>query len=160
MGGAPSGASASLTAATSGGTDKTITVVTAEDIQKANEQLASQNTDSIKKQLTDQLKSNSVVVDATFKADRSQVKSSPTVGEEAAEGKAKLAGGVTYSLLGVNKTEVSRYLDDYFAKQLEGKEEQRVYDNGKDKATFTSITEAQGVFSANIVANAKVGPKN
>ncbi|HMI09578.1 MAG TPA: baseplate J/gp47 family protein [Candidatus Saccharimonadales bacterium] len=159
MGGAPSSASASLTSTTSGGTDKTITVVTAEDVQKANEQLATQNNDSIKKQLNDQLKTSSVVLDATFKADRSQVQPSPVVGEEASGGKAKLAGSVTYSLMGVNKSEVSHYLDDYFAKQLEGKDEQRVYDNGKDKATFTNVTEVQGGFSANIVANAKVGPK-
>jgi hypothetical protein len=159
MGGAPSSASASLTSTTSGGTDKTITVVTAEDVQKANEQLVAQNNDSIKKQLSDQLKTNSVVLDATFKADRSQVQPSPAVGEEASGGKAKLAGSVTYSMMGVDKTEVSHYLDDYFAKQLEGKDEQRVYDNGKDQATFTNVTEVQGGFSANIVANAKVGPK-
>jgi hypothetical protein len=159
MGGAPSGASASLTSTTSGGTDKTITIVTAEDVQKATEQLAGQNSDTVKKQLSDQLKTNSTVLDATFKADRSQVQSSPAVGEEASGGKAKLTGSVTYSLMGVNKTELSRYLDAYFAKQLEGKQEQRVYDNGKDQATFTNVTEAQNGFSGNLVANAKVGPK-
>ena len=159
MGGAPSSASASLTSPTAGGTDKTITVVTADDVQKATDQLAGQSSDSIKKQLSDQLKTNSVVLDATFKADRSQVQPSPAVGEEASGGKAKLTGSVTYSMMGVNKTELSRYLDAYFAKQLEGKEEQRVYDNGKDKATFTDVTEVQNVFSGNVVANAKVGPK-
>jgi hypothetical protein len=61
--------------------------------------------------------------------------------------------------MGVEKSQISRYLDEYFAKQLEGKNDQRVYDNGKDKATFTNVAEVQGGFSANIVANAKVGPK-
>jgi hypothetical protein len=159
MSGAPSGISATLTGSTSGGTDKTITVVTAEDIQKANEELAQQNSDSIKKQLTDQLNDSAVVIDATFKADRSQVQSSPAADQEASGGKAKLTGSVTYSLMGVEKSQIDRYLGEYFAKQLEGKDDQRVYDNGKDKATFANVAEAQGGFSANIVANAKVGPK-
>jgi hypothetical protein len=159
MTGAPSGISASITASTSGGTDKTITVVTADDIQKATDQLAQQNTDAIKKQLMDQLNDSAVVLDATFKADRSQVQASPAADQEAPDGKAKLTGSITYSLLGVEKSQIDRYLSEYFNKQLEGKDDQRVYDNGKDKATFTNVAEAQGGFSANIVADAKVGPK-
>lgn len=159
MSGAPSGISATLTGSTSGGTDKTITVVTADDVQKATDQLAQQNSDTIKKQLIDQLNDTAVVIDATFKADRSQVQPSPAADQEAAGGKAKLTGSVTYSILGVEKSQIDRYLGEYFAKQLEGKDDQRVYDNGKDKATFTNVAEAQGGFSANIVANAKVGPK-
>ena len=157
--GSPSGTSGSFTGSTSGGTDKTITTVTAEDIQKATDQLAHQNVDSIKNQLKDQFGGDTVVLDASFKVDRSQVQSSPAVDQEATSGKAKLAGNITYTLLGVEKAQISRYLDEYFAKQLEGKDDQRVYDNGKDKATFTNVTEGQGGFAANLVANAKVGPK-
>lgn len=159
MSGAPSGISATLTGSTAGGTDKTISVVTADDVQKATDQLAQQNSDTIKKQLTDQLDDSAVVIDATFKTDRSQVQPSPAVDQEATGGKAKLTGSVTYSLLGVEKSQINRYLDEYFKKQLEGKDDQRVYDNGKDKATFANVAEAEGGFSANIVANAKVGPR-
>ena len=157
--GAPDNVSASFKNPTSGGTDKTITTVTADDIQKATDQLTQQNVDSIKNQLKAQFGGDTVVLDASFKVDRGQVQSSPAVDQEATSGKAKLTGSVTYTLLGVEKTQISRYLDEYFAKQLEGKDDQRVYDNGKDKATFTNVAEGQGGFSANLVANAKVGPK-
>ncbi len=141
-----------------GGAKHTATVVSASDIQKATDQLTSQNTDAIKKQLADQLGSNVTVIDLTFKTTLSGTKSTPAVNEEAT-GKAKLTTTITYSLSGVENSEINRYLDDYFGKQIEGKDNQRVYDNGAKKVTFTNIAAADATFTGNIVASAKIGPK-
>jgi hypothetical protein len=142
-----------------GGAKHKATVVSASDIQKATDQLTSQNTDAIKKQLADQLGSNVTVIDLTFKVTLSGTKSTPALNEEAT-GKAKLTTSITYTLSGVENSEIGRYLDEYFAKQIEGKANQRIYDNGAKKVTFTNIAVAEkDAFTGNIVASAKIGPK-
>lgn len=158
--GAPSGISAAIVGSTAGGTDKTITVVTAEDIQKQTEQLKQQNTDAIKKDLASKLGSDVVVIDQTFKVEQSSPVSTPAVDQEVTAGtKPKLSSEATYSLSGVDKNELNNYLDDNFAKQLEGLKDQRTYDNGIGGVTFTNVNAIDTGFTANIVATAKIGPK-
>lgn len=142
-----------------GGTKRKAKVVSADDIQKATDQLTQQNSDAAKASLKKQLPTSVTVIDQTFKAAQGDLKSTPAVDQEAPDGKAKLTTSVTYSLGGVEKSEYGRFLDDYFAKQIESKDDQRVYDNGAKKVTFTNITAAGNGFTANIVANAKIGPK-
>lgn len=158
--GAPDGASASFVGSTSGGTDKTITVVTADDIQKAADQLAQQSSDDIKKQLVAKFGSDFVPIDQTFKVDKASPQSAPAQDQEAANGtKPKLTASVTYSLAGVAKSDLGKYLDDHFAKEVESEHDQRVYDNGIGKVTFTTIAPVSTGYTASIVTNAKIGPK-
>jgi hypothetical protein len=142
-----------------GGSKKTIKVVSGSDIQKATEQLAQQSSDDIKKQLTSKFNSSFIVLDQSFKVDQGSPQSVPAVDQEAANGKAKLTSSITYSLAGVAKTETGHFLDDYFKAQITGKNDRRVYDNGSSKVTFTNIAPADSGFMANIVATAKIGPK-
>lgn len=143
----------------SGGSKKTVTVVSADDVQKATAQLAQEDSDDMKKQLTSQFDDNYVVIDETFKVDRGDPQSDPAVGKEVSSGKAKLTSNVTYSLSGVAQSDVSKYLDDYFKDQLNGTNDQRVYDNGAKGVSFTNIASADDGFTANLVATAKIGPK-
>jgi hypothetical protein len=142
-----------------GGTKRQVKVVSASDIQKATDQIAQQNSDDMKKQLTSKFTSSSVVIDQSFKIDRGSPQSAPAVDQEAASGKAKLMSSITYNLSGVAKTEADKFLKDYFNAQLAGKSEQRVYDDGLKTITFTNVTPATTGFTANVVANAKIGPK-
>jgi hypothetical protein len=142
-----------------GGSKRTVKVPTASDIQKATDQLTQQNTDTMKSDLKKQLPSSATVIDQTFKVTQSDLKSVPAVNEEATSGKAKLTASVTYSISGVERSEYSHFLDDFFAKQIEGKNDQRVYDNGAKKVTFTDVVATDKGFTGNIVANAKIGPK-
>lgn len=142
-----------------GGSKKQVKVVTASDIQKATDELAQQNNDDVKKQLASQFGSSVMVLDSSFKVDRGDVKSSPAASQEATDGKAKLTGSITFSLVGVDKTEVGRYLDAYFAKQIEGQSDRRVYDNGFDKASFADVTVKKDTSTATLVATAQIGPK-
>lgn len=143
----------------SGGSKKQVKVVTDQDVQKAIDQLSSQSSDDVKSQLAKQFGGSVVTIDQSFKADRSGVKSSPAVGAEASDGTAKLTGSVVYTMLGVDKSEIGRFLDDYLAKTYQDKADQRVYDNGADKASFTDLIAAQSGYSGTLVATAQVGPK-
>jgi hypothetical protein len=143
-----------------GGTQKTITVVSSEDIQKATEQLAEQKTDDIKKELTKQFDGTVIVIDQSFKIDQAAPTSAPALDQESTDGKAKLTSSVTYSLSAAPKTEIKQYLTDYFTAQLKGKDDQRVYEDGSNAAKFSNIANGEnGTFGANLVANAKIGPK-
>jgi hypothetical protein len=142
-----------------GGSKKQIKVVSAGDVQDAAEKLAQQNADAAKSQLKGQFDTSVTVVDQTFKADTGTKTSVPAVDQEATSGKGKLTATITYTMTGVPQTEYTKYLDDYFKKQIESKADQRVYDNGAKKITFTNVTATEGGFTANIVAAAKIGPK-
>lgn len=142
-----------------GGSKRTVTVVSQDDMQKAAEQLAGQNNDSIKKQLADRFGSDAVAVDQTFSVDQGNLKSNPAVDAEATDGKAQLTGSLTFIMLGVEKSESGRFLDAHFAKQLEDKKDQRVYDNGAGKVSFIDVAKENDVYTGTLVATAKVGPK-
>lgn len=158
--GAPSGVSASVPSATSGGTDKTATVVQQSDVDTvSNNILSSSDNDAAKKSLQDAFGSDYVVLDSSFKSDTSSVKASPAVGAEADGGKGSLAGSVTFSMVGVQKKELGTFLDAYFAQQIDGQNNQKVYDNGVKSVSFTNVNAVDSGFTANITTNGKIGPK-
>lgn len=142
-----------------GGSKKTITVVSQADLQKATDQLAGQSNDAVKKQLASKFSSSSIAIDQTFNVDQGGVKSSPAVDEEVTDGKAKLTGSLVFTMLGVEKSEVGHFLDAYFAKQIGNKNDQRVYDNGADKASFVDVASANNTYTGTLVATGKLGPK-
>lgn len=159
LSGAPSGVNATFTAPTSGGTDKTVTIVQQSDVASVSGQVnQSSSSDNAKKQLVAQFGNDYVVLPDTFTADTGAVKPSPAVGQESTDGKATLAGQVTYKLTAVLKSEVSKYLDSYFAQQIDGRHDQRVYDNGLKKVTITNISPIKTGFSANVATNGQIGP--
>jgi len=141
-----------------GGTSEEVTVVSETDIQAAADQLAKQDSDEVKAQLTGEFNDTFIVLDQTFKIDNGTPQSSPAVGQEAS-GKAKLTTTITYTLSAVARADVDTFLNDYFAKQIEGQSDRRVYDNGSGGVTFTNIAATTDGFTGNIVATAKIGPK-
>jgi hypothetical protein len=144
----------------SGGTKKTVTVVTDNDAQKALDQVNQQNTDAIKAGLKGKFNDTFMVLDSTFLPSQGNPQVTPAVGQEVPAGtQPTLAVSITYSLTGVPKADVGHYLDDYFADQIKGLSDRRVYDNGAGKVSFTNISQADKGFSANVVATAKIGPK-
>lgn len=158
--GAPSGVSASVPSATSGGTDKTATVVQQSDVDSVSDSIvSSSDSDTAKKSLTDQFGKDYVVISGSFKSDTSGVKPNPAVGAEADSGKGALAGSVTFSLTAVSKKDLGSFLDDYFAQQIDGQNNQKVYDNGVNDVSFTNVDATDGGYSANMTTNGKIGPK-
>lgn len=143
-----------------GGSKKEVKVVSASDIQAAIDELSSKSTDAVKKQLAGQFNDTFTVLDQSFKTDRGTPQSSPAVDQEVSDGtKPKLTTTITYSLSAVAKSDIDRFLSDYFKKQIEGQSDRRVYENGSKNATFTSIAPTETGFTANVVSTAKIGPK-
>lgn len=157
MSGAPSTVTATLTGATSGGTSKTVTVVSQDDIDKAKQQLQQQDSNAVKTELKKQFGSDMIVIDESFKADAGQPTSSPAVDQEAT--KAKLTVETTYTLVGIEKSDLSANFDAYLKKQLAGKEDQKVYDNGVNSVTFTQFTVVDGGYTTKASSQAQVGPQ-
>lgn len=160
MSGAPSGISATITSATTGGTDKTITVVQQSDVDSVSGDLASQSDiDAAKKELKAQLEGDYIVLESSFKTDTGGVKPSPAVGDESSDGKGTLSGSVTFSIVAVSRSEAGKFLDAYFAQQIDGKANQKVYANGSKSVAFTNVTPTDGGYNATISTNGKIGPK-
>lgn len=161
IGGAPSKVSATVTTTTTGGVDKTITVVQQSDIDAVSGAASKQDdSDTVKKDLANQFGNTYVVLDSSFKADPGTLTASPAVGQEAPDGKGTLGGSVTYSLTAVAKSELSKYLDQYFAQQLDGKADQKVYDTGLSDVALTDVVATgDKSFTASIGATGKIGPK-
>jgi hypothetical protein len=160
LGDLPGTVTGNITSATSGGTDKTVTVVTQEDVDKISGDANKQDVaEAAKKELLAQLKGDFVVLDSTFKADVSAVKPTPAVGAEATDGKVTFAGSVTYTIVAIAKSEISKYLDGYFAQQVDGKSNQKVYDNGIADVSFTNVAQTDTSYAFNLSTNGKIGPR-
>lgn len=158
LSGLPDPITGNLTSATSGGTDKTVTIVQQSDVDQAMSGLVSQSDqDAAKKALAGEFGKDYVVLDASFKSDTGAVKSSPAVGAEGDN--ATLSGAVTFSMAAVSKDELSKFLDAYFAQQLDGKADQKLYSNGADDVGFTNVSPTDGGWNATITTNGKIGPK-
>ena len=158
MSGAPSGISASLVDATSGGTDRVVKVVTAEDVQKAKELMVEGESKEARSQLKSQLKA-ALVIDNSYRVDYNDLKATPDVGTESESGNAVLSATVVYGMYGVSKSELAKFLDAYLKKQLGNDSEQRVYDDGASKAEFQDVTNNKDGAELTVVATAKLGPQ-
>ncbi len=156
--GAPSGVEAGFTGSTAGGTQKTIKIVTAADVQKATQQLSEQNKDEIKNGLKAKFAKDVIIIDDSFVSDDASPKASPDVGQEAT-GKAKLISDVTYTMTGISKSELSNFLRSAIEKELVSGNEQRVYDDGASSAKLANFKKTGETSSVNIDATGQVGPK-
>lgn len=158
--GAPSGVSASFSTPTSGGTDKKVTVVSQGDVNAAAETLSKQlNAEEEQKALQETFGKDYLIIEASFKADTSGVNPQPGIDQEVSDGRAALAGSITYSLMAAPKKEVTAFLDKYFAQQIDGRSDQRVYNNGYDEASLEGVAEADGKYTATLTATGEIGPK-
>jgi hypothetical protein len=150
---------ATVTTAIDGGSKKKIKVVTAEDVEKATNQFTNQDVSAVKKDLAGKFGDGVIVIDASFATNKDAVKPSPAVDAEATDGKAKLTGMASYTMIGVAESEAGRFLDGYFAQQIKNNTDQRVYDNGAEKTTFIDVKAVDNGFTAKMTATAKFGPK-
>lgn len=157
----PSGISASFVGSTSGGTDKTAKVVTQEDVDKAKEELKDSNQGDAKKKLKSKFDDTDIVIESSFTS-KGEPKSSPAVGQEAPDGKAKLTSEITYTMSAVAKDELDAYLDAAFEGLLTSKDSQKIYDNGSKDASFDDFQAGEdkdAKSTATLTATAQIGPK-
>ena len=157
--GAPSGVDARISSATTGGTDKTITVVTQSDIDNAKQKIADQvKPDQAKTELSAQFGGDYTVLGDTLSSDIGGVNSSVAVDSEAPNGKATLSGGVVFTILAVKHDQLSSYLDAAVSSQIDDKKEQKIYDNGLKSVKFANAQKNDNNYRVQLSTNGKVGP--
>lgn len=157
--GAPGSVSASLAAATSGGTDKVAKVVSANDIALATDKLKEQSTTEAKKALVKLFVNGEVTIDESFTVEYGAPVSAPAVDTEAATGKAKLTSNVTYTITAIAKADLEVFLNADLEKQLVGKANQKVYDTGISKVKLTGYSKTATASTVKIVSTGQIGPK-
>lgn len=117
-----------------GGTDKIVKVVAQADVDSAKTKALEQNTDAIKKELSDTLKKQGYVpVPETFANSEPVVVATPNVGDEATEVTAKVT--ITYSMLGAEQSGVKTLVENEAKKQIDTSK-QSITEDGMSTATY------------------------
>ena len=149
--------SASLRSATSGGTDKTATVVTASDIESAKSKLSEKKIDGLKEQLLSSFGDSATVITESYVENRSNPSSSVAVDGEAT-GAVTLKSTITASALAIDKNELKNFVEAKLKEEISGKKSQRIYDNGVNKVVFSQFSKAHNTQTVRLTTNGKVGP--
>lgn len=119
----------------SGGTDNNITVVSQADVDSAKAKVSGQSssdfTKNFEKQLSD---SGFYVIGSTLKANDPQLSATPAVGQPAST--ASVTVKVTYSVLVVQKSDLTKAISDQLNKQIDSK---------KQKITAGDVVQAASI---------------
>ncbi len=122
------------TGSTTGGTDKTIKVVSQSDVDGAAKNLSGEGEEAAKTKLKKELEdAGYMVIDESFKKSKPAVTSSPTVGSEASE--ATVTATTTYTMTGVNKNDLDKLVNETAQKDIDTSKQQ-IVGSGLDEATF------------------------
>ncbi|CAN5388801.1 hypothetical protein BH10PAT4_BH10PAT4_3010 [soil metagenome] len=159
LSGAPSGVSASLVSATSGGTDKITKVVSDLDIQKATDTLKQLKTDDSKSVLIKQFTGGEVTIDDSFTVEYGPFVSTPALDTEAPTGKAKLTSATTFTISAIAKPDLEIYLKSNINKQIGDNANQRIYDDGISKVKLSGFTKTGDTSTVKILTTGRIGPK-
>lgn len=150
--------SASLKSPTSGGTDKTATVVTSDDLEKAKTKLAEQQATGLKEELMASFGGSAKVISDSYSEKRSEPTSSVLVDAEAT-GNVKLKAQVTATMLAVDQADLQAYVEAKINESLAGKESQKIYDNGISQAAFAQYVATGDTRTVRLSVNATIGPE-
>lgn len=143
----------------SGGSSKTITVVTNEDVQKATQQLAEQDEGAARKELKGEFDTKTMtIINESFSANAGNPTATPGVGSEATKG--QVTAETTYTQMAILNQDLDSVLNDYLKEQAQKEKDQRVYDNGAKEVRFTNFDTAPGGTSTvRITTTGYIGPK-
>lgn len=139
-----------------GGTKKTVTVVSSADIATAKEQLKVQDANAIKAELKKLFTTQQIVIEEGFSVTAAEPVSTPALDSEATA--AKLTAETTYVLIGVQRADLKAVYDAYLKAQLKGDSSQKVYESGDSATQFSQFVKTDNGFSVRATAVAQVGP--
>ncbi|MBH1980159.1 hypothetical protein I8H89_01440, partial [Candidatus Saccharibacteria bacterium] len=142
-----------------GGSKKTLKIVTQEDVQKASEQLAQQNNNEIKTKLEAKFGSGVKAIDSSFRTLKADTAPAPQVGQEAPNGTAKLTSSITYAMNGVATNDLDDFIEAAVKSKLSKETDQRVYETGAGAAKLTDFAATDTGGTASLAATAQVGPQ-
>lgn len=150
------GATGAFTGPTGGGTDRTVTVVSQDDVEKAKEQLKAQDSNKVKAELKKQFEATIVVINESFAVEPAEPSSTPAVGQEAST--AKLTAETTYRLIGIARSDLRSIFDTSIKSQLAGEKNQKIYESGDESTSFTEFSKTDTGFKVRAQASGQVGP--
>lgn len=142
----------------SGGTSKTVPMVTAADVQAAKEKLVEQSTDAVKKELESKFTGDVKVIDASFDVKHEDATSKPAIGDEATDKKATLTSKATYQLSGIANGELTAYLEQTLKQQMQDQTAQRIYSSGADSVALNDYVKRDESASVRIATTGQIGP--
>ncbi len=143
----------------SGGSKKTIKVVTEQDVQTAKQKMADQKDDNVKSELVAKFGSSYKVIDDSYNVNYADASVSPGVGEEAGNGKATVKSEATYTLMAIDKKQLTSFIEGQMKKESDNPDQQKVYQNGIDSITFSDFVSGDGATSLVATTSGKIGPK-
>ena len=162
---AVSGYSAQMTAsATSsgitGGSSRTVKVVSQEDVEKARASILEQSPDGAKQALIEQFTNGEKVIDSSFSVSRGDQVSSPAVDKEAPEnGMATLTIPTTYTIYAIAASELEDYLMASLESDIDEGQANRVYSAGVDGAELGGFKKSGDTITVIINTTGSIGPE-
>jgi len=157
--GAPSGVTAEITEATSGGTTKVVKVVQNSDVERARGELIGRSTDDQKASLAALFANEEKVIESSFTITRDTQVVSPKVGAEASSGSATLTIPTTYTMYALPKAELEKYLKASLEDQLDTPDVQEIYSTGIDDAGLSNFKKEDDTITVAVTATGRIGPK-
>lgn len=145
--------------AMAGGTKKSVKVVSEEDINKAKENLVASDNNAGKKELAASFGGDYVTIEASVEVKLGDLESEPKKDEETTVEKAKLTSKTTYSMYGVKKSELKKYIDDKLKERLASQADQKVYSDGLDSAFIGSYISKDDGATGKLVTTVETGPE-
>jgi hypothetical protein len=149
---------AASSSAMTGGDKQTVTTVSQADVDKAKDQLTQQDANPIKDQLKKQFGGDYLIIDESFAAEQGDPIASPSVNEQAKQG--KLTVETTYTLLALTRKDVNELLSLVLKSALDTKPNQSVFSNGGDSIAFSSFQKFEdGTHSVRLSTTGYIGTK-
>lgn len=141
---------------TTGGTSKTVTIVTQADIDGAKKKMLEGAPDGAKNELFEKAKKDNIVFEKTFKADETSFNSSVPAGGEANSG--TVSAKYKYSVLSAAKKDLDALLNEKLKGDLPANFE--IYDNGLGGIKYTEVAaSSNGQYDVVATATAYIGEK-
>lgn len=145
------GGSVSNGSAISGGTTDIVKVISDDDIEKVKAEQLSEHSEGGKEDLFDDLKDDVVAIESSFKAEATDVKTTPDRSEEVKDGEDPTAEvKITYSVYVVKKSDIESYIQS----KLNLADDQKIYSIGEPY--FERFTDIEN--DARLKTTVETGP--
>ena len=149
-----------------GGSKKTIKVISEDNLKEAENNLENSDADA-RSELASEFSGDYILIGSSFKAKERKISTSPLQGEEVGEGVTpKIFSEVTYSIFAVQRTDIDIYIRAQVSENI-GDNTQEIYssgivaegEEGADKAFFDNYKEENGNITAKLKSTVKTGPR-
>lgn len=140
-----------------GGTRETVKVVSAQDVEKAKQQVGAQDSTAARKELEQQFKGDYVLIKESFVAVAGQPRPEPAVGEQAQRG--RLTVETTYTLVGLERNQLKSVLNEVLNGSIKDGSQLRIYSSGDQNITFSQFESSESsVSSVRLSTTGQIGP--